>query len=120
MRDYAGNYRVKPQTHVATGRTRGRMVSHPLRTLFWKTAGGMVVVAMCTGVMASFWLGHQIQNSLLSIATMQQSTHQQKTMQTKLMQERDGLLSTERMIARAAVQHGLYQADPKQQKRFRD
>lgn len=120
MRDYVGNYRLKPQAYVATSRSRGRMAVHPLRTLFWKTAGGMVVFAMCTGVVASFWLGHQIQNSLVSIASMQQSVVQQRSMQTSLTQERDGLLSTKRMMARAAVQHGLYQVTKNQQKRFRD
>ncbi len=120
MRDYVGSYRVRAQAHGATGRSRGRVAVRPLRTLFWKTAGGMVVFAMCTGVVASFWLGQQIQNSLMSIASMQQSVVQQQSMQTSLILERDGLLSTKRMMARAAVQHGLYQVTKNQQKRFRD
>ncbi len=120
MRDYAGNYRVKPHAPVVAGRSRGRVVSQPLRILFWKTAGSMVVVAMCTGLLASFWIGHQIQNSLMSIATLQQATVQEQSIQDVLIQERDSLLSTERMVARAAVQHGLYQPVTKQSVRYRD
>ncbi len=120
MRDYAGNYRVKPQTHAAVSRLRGRMVVQPLRALFWKTAGSMVVFAMCTGVVASFWIGHQIQSSLSSIAMLQDSIVQEHVMQKKLQKEREGLLSTERMMARAAVQHGLYSPSPKQHARLRD
>lgn len=120
MRDYAGSFRVKPHTYIVSERYGQRTAGHPLRALFWKTAGGVMVCAMCSGVMASFWLGHQIQNSLHSIATLQESTLQQQSAQVALVKERDGLLSTNRMMARAAVQHGLYQVTTKQQKRFRD
>ena len=121
MRDYAQSYRVKPHVQIAARRSRGRMVvAHPLRLLFWKTAGSMVVVAMCTGVVASFWIGHRIQSSLTSIATLQQSRVQEQSQQNILVKERDELLSTKRMVARAAVQHNLYQAGSKQHVRFRD
>jgi hypothetical protein len=96
------------------------MAVQPLRTLFWKTAGGMVIAAMCTGVLVSFWIGQQIQDSLTSIATLQQSTLQQEKVKIVLTEERDGLLSTPRLVARAAVQSNLYQATAKQQMRLRD
>lgn len=120
MRDYVGNYRMKAQPHVAASRSRGRMAVQPLRTLFWKTVGTMVVFATCTGVVASFWIGHHIQSSLTSIATLQQSIAQEHTLQVDLAKEREGLLSPNRMMARAAVQHGLYQTSSKQQEPFRD
>ena len=120
MRDYAQNYRSKPRTHVVPGRVRGRMVAQPLRALFWKMAGGMVVATMCTGVVISLWIGQQIQNSLSSIVTLQQSTLQQESVKVVLIKERDALLSTSHLVARAAVQNGLYQTALNQQKNMKD
>ncbi len=119
MRDYAQNYRVKQ--HVAPCvRSRGRVVVRSLRAIFWKTAGGMVVVAMCTGVLASFWIGQQIQDHLTSIATLQQSTIQEQSRKNILIQERDALLSTPQVVARAAIQYGLFPAALKQHVPLRD
>lgn len=120
MRDYAQNYRVRPQSHSVAGQVRGRMAVQPLRALFWKTAGGMVVAAMCTGVMLSFWIGQQIQDNLTSIAIVQQSTLQQERVNVVLTEERDGMLSTPRLVARAAVQSDLYQTTLKQHIRLKD
>lgn len=114
MRDYAQGYRPKMPLQVASRSHTRRVVVQPLRKLFWKTAGGVMVLAMCSGVMASFWIGHHIQSSLASIAALQKASAYEMDMQRKLVDERDTLLSTKRLMARAAVQNGLYQPSSKQ------
>lgn len=108
MRDYVGNYRVRPQRQIVSGRSCGRRAVQPLRTMFWKTAGGVVVFAMCTGVVASFWVGQQIQDSLTSIATLQQALDQGQLQKSRLEAERNSLQETGWVEARVAVEHGLY------------
>ncbi len=114
MRDYAQGYSSKVHSPAAAHQHGGRVVAHPLRTLFWKTAGTMAVIAMCTGVLASFWIGHQIQNSLSSIAALEKASFHERDVQKNLVEERKSLLSTQRLLARAAVQNGLYQPTMKQ------
>lgn len=114
MRDYAQGYRSKVHarvySHVAPRQYGGRTAAQPLRALFWKTAGTVLVVCMCTGIMASFWIGQQIRNSLSSIASLQQVALHEQNVHNVLVEELDGLLAPKRLQARAAVQNGLYAA----------
>lgn len=114
MRDYAQGYRSKVVHHAAVRQYGGRVVAQPLRSVFWKTFGVVVVMAMCAGIMASFWIGHRLQSNLSSIALLQESSRHELDMKKKLVLERDGLVSTPRMLATAAVQTGLYQPTVKQ------
>ncbi len=119
MRDYAQGYRSKVHSkvhsHVASRQYGGRTAAQPLRALFWKTAGTVLVVCMCTGIMASFWIGQQIQNSLSSIASLQQVALHEQNVHNVLIAEREGMLAPKRLQARAAVQNGLYAAVNNQQ-----
>ncbi len=120
MRDYAQGYRSKMVHHAAARQYGGRVVVQPLRSVFWKTLGIVVVVAMCVGILASFWIGHRLQSNLSSIALLQQASRHELDVKKKLVQERDGLVSTPRMLAVAAVQTGLYQPTLKQSFGFKE
>lgn len=115
MRDYAGSYQVKGrsagrrQGWRAMGQTKGNSV------LFWRSIAIIVLLVAAIGVVASYWVGHCIQQSLVGIAKAQELQGRKQQIQTALLDEQVRLLQEKRLEAFAAVQVGLYSPDKRQQ-----
>lgn len=119
MRDYAGNYHMKDRS--AARRPGWRTVSRTKgnNPLFCKTLGVIFFLVAVIGVVASYWVGHRIQESLTGITHAQELQIEKKQTQTILLNEQVRLLQVKRLQAYAAVQVGLYSPGERQQIAFR-
>ena len=119
MRDYAGSYHMKDKSAARRPGWRTASRTKGNNPLFWKTLGFIVFLAAAIGVVASYWVGHCIQESLMGIAHAQDLQIEKKQTQTILLNEQVRLLQVKRLQAYAAVQVGLYSPGKRQQIAFR-
>ena len=109
MKDYAPQ-RAGQARKVSSleWRQKSRALRPGSPTLLWRLLGGMLVLAMVTGIISSFWLGHCIQRSLSGIAHAQEAKGVQEQVRSDLLQEKAMILTSQRLEARAAVQVNLF------------
>ena len=107
IRDYAGR---RPSRSVR-GRQKGPAAQG--QGGVQKLIGTVFVVAMFVGLCFSFWVGQEIRDGLRRLSGEQQRQEELSGRQGILLQERDSLLTRER-IESAAMGLGLYRPTPRQ------
>jgi uncharacterized protein HemX len=78
-----------------------------------KVIGALIVLVMGIGICISFWMSREINESLHQLSVDKKEQEKLMNSHESLMQERDGLLSREK-IEMAAVKRGLFQPTKRQ------
>ncbi len=121
MRDYAAHYSVPKKRHQPTTSWRGhsRAQTKGSKAFFLRVLGGMLVCAMISGIISSFWVGHCIQKSLSGIAHAQELQGHEQKVKADLLKEKELILAGKKFEAMAAVQVGLFSPERQQEIGFR-
>lgn len=119
MHNYAGHYQTRGRRAVPRPgwRTMGP-TTQGKRGLFWKSLAFIMLIGAGIGIVASYWVGHCIQESLMGIAQGQELRAQKEQTKMVLLDEQARLMQGQHLEALAAVQVGLYSPVKRQQVGF--
>ncbi|MDR9500820.1 MAG: hypothetical protein RI601_03385 [Desulfurivibrionaceae bacterium] len=119
MHNYAGHYQTRGRRAVPRPGWRAMgPATQGKGGLFWKSLAIIMLIGAVIGIVASYWVGHCIQESLLGIAQAQEIRAQKEQTRMVLLDEQARLMQDRRLEALAAVQVGLYTPVKRQQVGF--
>ena len=117
MKDYGPQYQNAAGKRQNVVRRETGHGGRSGRNWLWRATGVLATVVMVIGVGVSLWFGYQINSGLDELAIRQHRRGELQELHGRLEQERDKLLTEER-IQPAARKMGLYPPAAEQVKRM--